>query len=192
MKLQKFVGICPTCEMVCLQVEVDDVRYQCINCTWIWKPKDKRDKTDRIKEEKMDEKFFDVDSKRDSTNRIINCVSTHACNYCPNANGDPECKICHRVDPSLWQNRQSIHMDTVNHPVHYGSGTYEVINVIEAWDLGFNLGNAVKYIARAGKKDDYQEDLKKAIWYLQREVATVRWEGPTGQVWFDPYGAADE
>lgn len=65
-------------------------------------------------------------------------------------------------------------MNNVNHPVHYGSeyDPYEVIKVIEAWQLNFNLGNAVKYIGRAGRKckDKYTEDLKKAIWYIEREI----------------------
>jgi len=60
--------------------------------------------------------------------------------------------------------------ETVNHPDHYGGGEnpYETIKVIEAWDLGFNLGIAVKYISRAGKKDarELVEDLRKAAWYL--------------------------
>lgn len=63
--------------------------------------------------------------------------------------------------------------ETINHPGHYGGNTiYETIKVIEAWDLGFNLGNAVKYISRAGKKDQAKliEDLKKAAWYLHREI----------------------
>lgn len=63
--------------------------------------------------------------------------------------------------------------DTVNHPNHYGGqdNPYETIKVIEAWQLGFNLGNVVKYITRAGKKDsDPAEDLKKAKWYLEREI----------------------
>ena len=64
--------------------------------------------------------------------------------------------------------------DAVNHPSHYGgeSNPYEAIKVIEAWDLGFCLGNTVKYISRAGKKDKTKtvEDLKKAQWYLQREI----------------------
>lgn len=62
--------------------------------------------------------------------------------------------------------------DPVNHPAHYGGDTtYEAIKVIEAWGLGFCLGNAVKYIARAGKKStDPLEDLKKARWYLDREI----------------------
>lgn len=64
--------------------------------------------------------------------------------------------------------------EAVDHPAHYGGAenTYEAIKVIEAWDLGFNLGNTVKYISRAGKKDSAKtlEDLKKARWYLDREI----------------------
>lgn len=60
--------------------------------------------------------------------------------------------------------------DMVNHPAHYNQGKYEVIDVIEDWDLGFCLGNAVKYIARAPHKDKELEDLKKAKWYLERRI----------------------
>jgi len=61
-------------------------------------------------------------------------------------------------------------MDNVNHPAHYKGKGLESIEVIEAFDLGFHLGNAIKYILRAGKKDDRIQDLKKAIWYLEREI----------------------
>ena len=64
--------------------------------------------------------------------------------------------------------------ETVNHPEYYGGGDnpYEVIKVIRAWDLGFSLGNSVKYIYRAGIKDPSTkvEDLKKAIWYIEEEI----------------------
>lgn len=63
--------------------------------------------------------------------------------------------------------------ETVNHPDHYGGDKpYEAIKVIEAWGLGFCLGNTVKYICRAGKKeeDTTLQDLKKAAWYLNREI----------------------
>ena len=64
--------------------------------------------------------------------------------------------------------------DSVNHPIHYGGADnpYEAIKVIEAWDLGFCLGNTIKYIARAGKKSTSTslEDLQKAAWYLNREI----------------------
>lgn len=60
---------------------------------------------------------------------------------------------------------------TVDHPQHYGGDTtYETIKVIEAWSLDFCLGNAVKYISRAGKKGDAVEDLKKAAWYVERRI----------------------
>ena len=58
----------------------------------------------------------------------------------------------------------------VNHPKHYQGKNLEAIDVIEDFNLNFCLGNAVKYILRAGKKGDWQEDLRKAIWYLRREV----------------------
>ena len=63
----------------------------------------------------------------------------------------------------------------VNHPKHYGGkdNPYETIKVIEAWDLGFNLGNAIKYISRADKKGNNVEDLRKAAWYLEREIRNL-------------------
>ena len=62
--------------------------------------------------------------------------------------------------------------EAVNHPPHYGgeNNPYEAIKVIEAWELGFCLCNAVKYIARSGKKGDAVQDLEKAVWYLSREI----------------------
>ena len=60
--------------------------------------------------------------------------------------------------------------DPVVHPHHYTFGGIEVIDAIEAWSLGFHLGNVVKYVARATHKGSYLEDLRKASWYLQREI----------------------
>ena len=64
--------------------------------------------------------------------------------------------------------------EAVNHPDHYGAADdpYEVIKVIEAWDLNFHLGNVAKYIARAGKKSAASavEDLRKAKQYLDFEI----------------------
>lgn len=60
--------------------------------------------------------------------------------------------------------------EAVDHPSHYQSDKFEVIDIIEAFNLGFNLGNAVKYILRAGKKDNFTQDLEKAMWYLNREI----------------------
>lgn len=62
--------------------------------------------------------------------------------------------------------------DSVNSPAHYTDGGIETIDFIEAKGLNYNLGNAVKYISRAGKKDPDKviEDLRKAEWYLTREI----------------------
>lgn len=63
--------------------------------------------------------------------------------------------------------------ETIDHPQHYGGDTpYEAIKVIEAWGLGYALGSALKYICRAGKKPGAEplEDLRKAAWYLNREI----------------------
>ncbi len=66
--------------------------------------------------------------------------------------------------------------EAVDHPPHYGGADnpYEAIKVIEAWGLGFCLGNAVKYISRAGKKDDVVQDLEKARWYLDRQIGNLK------------------
>lgn len=63
--------------------------------------------------------------------------------------------------------------EAVNHPSHYNHGKIEVIDAIEDWELGFSLGNTVKYVARAKHKGKQLEDLKKAKWYLEREISRL-------------------
>lgn len=63
-------------------------------------------------------------------------------------------------------------LDLINNPPHYRVGGVETIDFIEAKDLNYRLGNVVKYVSRAGKKGDPLQDLEKAAWYLQREIAT--------------------
>lgn len=65
------------------------------------------------------------------------------------------------------------HTDMVNNPPHYTQGGIETIDFIEAKSLGYNLGNVVKYITRADHKGDKHEDLCKARWYLNREIAKL-------------------
>lgn len=68
-------------------------------------------------------------------------------------------------------------VDLVNFPPHYRPGhPYETINVIEAWGLGYHLGNAVKYISRAGHKDPKQtiRDLEKGQWYLNKYINKLK------------------
>ena len=70
--------------------------------------------------------------------------------------------------------------EQVNHPSHYGGmdNPYEAIKVIDAWNLDFCLGNVVKYISRAGKKgnNSKEQDLKKALWYLEHEIESMKGE----------------
>ena len=66
--------------------------------------------------------------------------------------------------------------EMIDHPKHYNMGKYEAIDVIDDWGLGFNLGNTVKYISRAGHKDNILQDLKKALWYLDREIQRLEKE----------------
>ena len=72
------------------------------------------------------------------------------------------------ADPEKEENKN----DPVNHPSHYTDGKIEVIDYIKDKGLGFCLGNAVKYISRAGKKDPEKEieDLRKAAWYINRRI----------------------
>lgn len=84
-------------------------------------------------------------------------------NFNPNKDGRRENGMLQKV-------KQTPEM--VNHPSHYNSGKIETIEAIEDWGFGqgFNLGNAIKYISRANHKNDCVEDLKKAKWYVEREI----------------------
>ncbi len=105
------------------------------------------------------------------------------CGDCGKSNDiDPElatCWGCGRASPAVFATTVPVPTPTsaVDHPAHYGGDTtYETIKVLEAWFTpeqmtGFNLGNAVKYISRAGKKGATLEDLQKARWYLDREIS---------------------
>lgn len=63
--------------------------------------------------------------------------------------------------------------DPVNHPAHYKTGGIETIDFIEAKNLNYNLGNVVKYLTRADHKGNRKQDLEKAQWYLNREIANA-------------------
>lgn len=80
-------------------------------------------------------------------------------------------------DKKQYMKQTDVVNDSVNSPKHYTTGKYEVIDVIEDWDLNFRLANAVKYIARHKHKGKPLEDLKKAAWYLQREID--KWSLPS-------------
>ena len=66
--------------------------------------------------------------------------------------------------------------ERVNHPNHYNQGKIEVIDFIEDWKLNFSAGNVIKYVVRAPYKEEKLEDLKKAMWYLQRLITEAEKE----------------
>ena len=80
------------------------------------------------------------------------------------------------ICPTKSTEKVSVENDPVNRPSHYTDGKIEVIDFIEDKKLGFCLGNAVKYIARAGKKDPTKEieDLNKAKWYIERRIKELK------------------
>ena len=106
------------------------------------------------------------------------------CEECPFENIEGSCQeltsnenierankyLMERANKYLMEINKTIPSDNVNNPRHYNTGTIEVINVIEDWKLNFNLGNAIKYIGRCEHKNNKKEDIKKAIWYLEREL----------------------
>ena len=69
-----------------------------------------------------------------------------------------------------WIAKSDPKLDNVNHPPHYKTGGIETIDFIEAKDLGYHLGNVIKYVSRAKHKGNELEDLKKAQWYLERAI----------------------
>lgn len=64
--------------------------------------------------------------------------------------------------------------DPISSPAHYCFGTIQPIEVIEDWGLNFRLANVIKYVGRSGKKGTPLEDLQKAMWYLEREINTLK------------------
>jgi hypothetical protein len=102
-------------------------------------------------------------------------VCTMACAECGKCRGHIESgytSICSEVRCQCPASIRTTPVDNVTHPAHYTYGGIETIDAIEAWNLGFHLGNVVKYVSRAGKKDPALtvEDLRKAAWYLDRAI----------------------
>ena len=94
----------------------------------------------------------------------VRCPHTGDLKFC-----DDFCDVEAKAEPKVTVDTNK---ESVNHPSHYNTGKIEVIEAIDDWNLDFCLGNAVKYIARAGKKDPDKtiEDLEKAKWYIQHEI----------------------
>lgn len=77
-----------------------------------------------------------------------------------------DCPDCYNMEMGLGEEKH----EAVHHPTHYQSGKYEVIDIIEEFQLNFALGNVIKYVLRAARKGEAEKDLKKALWYLKREL----------------------
>lgn len=110
---------------------------------------------------------------------------------------EPDCivsytDICNNIkrqinynEDDARQDEQDAQHDSVNHPNHYNDGNIEVIDFIEDKNLDFHLGNAIKYISRAGKKHEQGmsnkqkeiNDLRKATWYINRKIDQLKNEG---------------
>ena len=116
---------------------------------------------------------------------------SYFCSLCDLMNSDV-CKDCQFSPPMMncpsnyipkdgltwnWKTEKMNEFDAVSHPSHYTEGRqYEPRKVIHDWGLNFNLGNAVKYISRAGRKGDALEDLKNARQYLDFEIEEMEKE----------------
>jgi hypothetical protein len=85
----------------------------------------------------------------------------------------PERVVKTRMAPADKFEFGASNVDLVNSPPHYRVGGIETIDFIEAKNLNYNLGNAVKYITRADHKDNRVQDLEKARWYIEREILSA-------------------
>lgn len=76
----------------------------------------------------------------------------------------------------VWEEeiKMNVEFDDVNRPEHYVKNGFEVIDIIEAWGLGYRLGNVIKYVLRHQDKGNPIKDLRKAQWYLSREIETLK------------------
>ena len=120
-----------------------------------------------------DTMFREIEEKEHGGSRVMN---TRFCRDCLHTHGPDFCGVSGCINLSSWESKEK---EQIHHPQHYGGADnpYEAIKVIEAWGLGFCLGNTVKYISRAGKKSligdtekEHLWDLEKAAWYLNREI----------------------
>ena len=82
--------------------------------------------------------------------------------------------------------------DPVEHPKHYTHSGIECIDVIEALGCGYHIGNAIKYLWRAGHKDDIIQDLRKAAWFIHRKVDQLERDGDDGTTPPTPLDDAQE
>ena len=114
------------------------------------------------------EQLADLGEKgKQMVTKVTNCGKCRIKGSCGCNPGTVGCALALRRLADIERREEK----AVNHPDYYKRGGIEAIDAIDAWGLGFNLGNVVKYIARAGHKTaDSLQDLQKAAWYLDREI----------------------
>ena len=100
--------------------------------------------------------------RKEGLNQCIRCKYQH------NSASDEPCVSCSTLT-NHFEPKEHDEKDMVNHPQHYQHGI-EPIEFIESHNFNFNLGNVIKYVSRAPFKGTEAEDLKKAKWYLEREI----------------------
>lgn len=111
--------------------------------------------------------------KKDMEKRLKAAQSIYEATKRPKVKAKPVQRIPAAVlssNPETAITMEEPQADPVHHPAHYKVGGIETIDFIEAKNLGYNLGNAVKYIARADHKGNRLQDLQKAQWYINREI----------------------
>lgn len=118
------------------------------------------------------EQLADLKEKeKQMVTKVTNCSKCCCRDLCERNPGTVGCVLALRRLADIERHK------AIDHPAYYKAGGIEAIDVIEAWNLGFCLGNTVKYIARCGKKSDkVLEDLQKAKWYLNREIERMERE----------------
>lgn len=112
---------------------------------------------------------------------MINHNGCIGCNFASYPAGSEPCNKCKTALSCNDPNYATAHdfykdKDVISHPAHYCYSKYEPKDVIRAWGLNFNLGNAIKYIARAGRKDDILQELNKAKQYIDFEIEAIEEE----------------
>ena len=120
------------------------------------------------------------------TLEVLKMKEHDGCNKCKWEHAEPyelPCLICKRTASPDSKNYsymedlyESADKDLVHHPAHYCYSEYEPKDVIRGWGLNFNLGSAVKYIARAGRKDDILQELNKAKQFIEFEIEAIEKE----------------
>lgn len=162
---EKVMTKCKNCGKMFEQTGKGRPAVNCPTCRDLLnKPKNKVSPKDN-KSKKVD-KVAPVISKMETTESYINSESAKDLYVCASADDVKVSCVTTDKKPNPIANM-------IDHPSHYNRGKIEVIDFIEDQGLSFHLGNVIKYIARAGSKDDKLEDLKKARWYLDRYINEV-------------------